>query len=100
MSARRRKQNYRHRRQHPSRQGWCAPMLHLFVDADACPVKEEAYRVAARHGMPVYVVTCQSMRDPAREGVTLMSVPAGPDIADDWIAEQIDVGDICVTDDI
>ncbi len=75
-------------------------MLELFLDADACPVKDEAYRVAARHGMPVFVVTCQAMRDPARPGVTLMSVPAGPDIADDWIADKIAAGDICATDDI
>lgn len=75
-------------------------MLQLLLDADACPVKDEAYRVAARHQMPVSVVTCQAMRDPQRDDVTLVSVPAGPDLADDWIAEKIDAGDICVTDDI
>lgn len=75
-------------------------MLELFLDADACPVKEEAYRVAARHKMRVFVVTCLTMRDPGREGVTLVQVPAGPDIADDWIAERVAPGDICVTDDI
>lgn len=75
-------------------------MLQLFLDADACPVKDEAYRVAARHGMPTFVVTCQNMRDPARAGVDLIQVDAGPDIADDWIAARISSGDICVTDDI
>jgi hypothetical protein len=75
-------------------------MLELFVDADACPVKDEAYRVAARHGMPVFVVTCLVMRDPARQGVMLVRVEEGPDYADDWIAERIGAGDICVTDDI
>jgi uncharacterized protein len=75
-------------------------MLKLFLDADACPVKDEAYRVAARHAIPVTVVTCQVMRDPQRIGVTLLTVPQGPDLADDWIAENITAGDICVTDDI
>jgi hypothetical protein len=75
-------------------------MLELFVDADACPVKDEAYRVAARHKMPVFVVTCLTMRDPARAGVTMVRVEAGPDYADDWIAERVGAGDICVTDDI
>ncbi|MGI8907342.1 MAG: YaiI/YqxD family protein [Candidatus Sumerlaeaceae bacterium] len=75
-------------------------MLQLFVDADACPVKEEAYRVAERHSMVVYVVTCQQMRDPGRPDVTMMCVPAGPDLADDWIAEHIQPNDICVSDDI
>lgn len=75
-------------------------MLTLYVDGDACPVKEEAYRVAARHKMPTYVVTCQSMRDPGLAGVTLVCVTAGPDLADDWIAERIGPGDLCVTDDM
>jgi uncharacterized protein len=75
-------------------------MLQLFVDGDACPVKEESYRVGARHGMPTLVVTCLSMRDPARAGVTLVIVPEGPDRADDHIAERIGPDDICVTDDI
>lgn len=75
-------------------------MLDLYLDADACPVKEEAYRVATRHGMTTYVVTCLPMRDPARPGVTLVQVPQGPDFADDWIVERIAAGDVCVTDDI
>ncbi len=75
-------------------------MMELYVDADACPVKDEAYRVAARHNMPTYVVACQQMRDPGAPGVTMIVVPAGPDIADDWIAEKITAGDICITDDI
>lgn len=75
-------------------------MLELYIDADACPVKEEAYRVAIRHKMPVHVVTCQQMRAPSHGGANLVTVTAGPDIADDWIAERIAPGDICVTDDI
>jgi uncharacterized protein len=75
-------------------------MLRLYLDADACPVKTEAYRVAARFAMPVFVVTSQAMRDPGIDGVTLVIVPNGPDIADDWIAAEIDAGDLCVSDDI
>lgn len=75
-------------------------MLQLFVDADACPVKEESFRVAARHAMPVFVVTCLQMRDPTRTGVSLIQVKEGPDAADDWIDEHIQAGDICVSDDI
>lgn len=74
--------------------------MELYIDADACPVKDEAYRVAARHNMPAYVVACQQMRDPGVAGVAMVIVPAGPDIADDWIAEKITAGDICITDDI
>lgn len=75
-------------------------MINLYVDADACPVKDEAYRVATRHSMPTYVVACQQMRDPGVAGVEMVIVPAGPDLADDWIAEHITRGDICITDDI
>ena len=75
-------------------------MLELYVDADACPVKDETFRVAARHQMPVHVVTCQQMRIPTQDGVTLTTVTAGSDLADDWIAERITAGDICITDDI
>jgi uncharacterized protein YaiI (UPF0178 family) len=75
-------------------------MLQLFLDADACPVKEEAYRVAMRHGLATFVVSCLALRDPARPGVTLVIVPEGPDRVDDLIAEKIGSGDICVTDDI
>jgi uncharacterized protein YaiI (UPF0178 family) len=74
--------------------------MRLFIDADACPVKDECYRVATRHRMPAFVVACQAMRNPGVAGVELVVVPAGPDLADDWIAENIAAGDICVTDDI
>lgn len=75
-------------------------MLELYLDADACPVKDEAYRVAARHSMPTFVVSCLQMRNPSYAEAQLICVPAGPDIADDYIAEKIGAGDICVTDDI
>jgi hypothetical protein len=70
----------------------------IFVDADACPVKEEIYRVARRTGCPVQVVANSFMRVPP--DVTLTVVEAGPDIADNWIAERVKPGDIVVTNDI
>jgi uncharacterized protein len=70
----------------------------IFVDADACPVKEEVYKVARRCGCPVRVVANSFMRTPP--DVQLVVVEAGPDLADDWIAERAATGDIVVTNDI
>src|SRR3954447_19697216 len=70
----------------------------LFIDADACPVKEEAYKVAARYEMPVKVVANSPMRVPG--GLVEMVVRPGFGAADDWIAEQAMDGDIVVTADI
>ena len=70
----------------------------IFIDADACPVKEEVYRVARRYGCPVLVVANTFIRTPP--DVKLVVVEAGPDIADDWIAERVQPGDIVVTNDI
>lgn len=70
----------------------------IFVDADACPVKEEIYKVARRTGCPVWVVANTFIRVPP--GVQLNVVEAGPDVADDWIAERVQPGDIVVTNDI
>lgn len=70
----------------------------IFIDADACPVKEEVYRVAQRCGCPVKVVSNRFMRTPP--DVELVVVDAGPDIADDWIAERVQPGDIVITNDI
>lgn len=75
-------------------------MSNLYLDADACPVKEEAYRVALRHGCRVYVVAAIPMRAPACSHAELVVIAAGPDHVDDWIAETIQAGDICVSDDI
>lgn len=72
----------------------------IYLDADACPVKTETFRVASRFGMTAFLVTCQPMRDPGIENVTLVAVKQGPDFADDWIAEQIAASDICISDDI
>ncbi len=77
-------------------------MTTIYVDADACPVREEVYRVAARQQLPVMVVHNGSrpIRPPGQPGVQVVVVPDGPDVADDWIAERITPADICVTADI
>ena len=75
-------------------------MASLYVDADACPVREEAYRVAARHRLPVFVVSNSWIRTPAQSGVNSVVVDAGPDAADDWIAERAGRGDVVITADI
>ena len=75
-------------------------MLQVYVDADACPVKDEVYRVARRYSLPVAVVANSRMRVPGDDGIELHVVPGGFDAADDWIAERIGPGDICVTGDI
>jgi uncharacterized protein YaiI (UPF0178 family) len=74
----------------------------IYVDGDACPVREEVYRVATRVGLPVVVVANGSrpIRPPQLPNVRMVTVEAGADVADDWIAEQIGVGDVCVTSDI
>lgn len=72
----------------------------IFVDADACPVKEEVLRVAARHGLPVHMVGNSGMRLARGPDVNIVVVPPEPDAADDWIAARIGVGDIAVTSDI
>jgi uncharacterized protein len=75
-------------------------MTVLYVDADACPVKDEVYRVAGRYGLQVYVVCNSWIRTPPDPRITLMVVDAGPDVADDWIAERAGRGDIVITADI
>jgi uncharacterized protein len=75
-------------------------MIEIFVDADACPVKEEIARVALRHGLDVHYVSNQGMRLPTGPKVHRVIVPEGPDKADDWIAERSRAGAIVVTADI
>ncbi len=77
-------------------------MTAIYVDADACPVREEIYRVAGRLGVAVHVVSNGSrpIRPPAQPGITMVVVPSGPDAADDWIAERIGDRDVCTTADI
>jgi uncharacterized protein len=72
----------------------------IFVDADACPVKNEIYRVAERHGVSVKIVTNMSMGVPASALVSLVVVSDGFDAADDWIVEHVSEHDIVVSDDI
>jgi len=72
----------------------------IHVDADACPVKDEVYKVALRHDLPVNVVANSFMRVPQHRLITRVTVPEGPDVADDWIAERADAQAIIVTSDI
>ena len=74
----------------------------IYVDADACPVKKEVYRVATRYRSRVYLVSNQSLRVPQEPGldVKLILVESGADVADQWIASQIKAHDICVTADL
>jgi uncharacterized protein len=72
----------------------------IYVDADACPVKEEVYRVAARHGLAVFVVSNSAILVPNRPGIERVVVAGGLDVADDWIAERIGPDDLAITSDI
>ena len=72
----------------------------LFIDADACPVKEEVYRVARRYGLKALVVSNSWINTPREPLIEQVVVDAGPDIADDWIAERAGPGDIVITADI
>lgn len=72
----------------------------VFIDADACPVKDEVYRVAQRYGLKTYVVANAFLMVPTSPLVERVVVDAGPDVADDWIAEQVQPGDVVVTNDI
>jgi uncharacterized protein YaiI (UPF0178 family) len=74
-------------------------MLTIYIDADACPVKDEVYKVARRHAMPVKVVANAPMRVPGNELFELVVCP-GFGAADDWIAEQVGPGDVVITADI
>ena len=74
-------------------------MLTLYIDADACPVKDEVYRVARRYAMPVKVVANAPLRVPAGPLVELV-VRQGFGAADDWIAEHAGRGDVVITADV
>ena len=75
-------------------------MTILYIDADACPVKDEVYRVADRYALPVFVVSNSWIRVPISPRVTSIVVDDGPDVADDWIAERADPASIVITADI
>ena len=83
-----------------ARDGEDLPLLHIFVDADACPVKEEVYRVARRCRLEVTVVANSWMRVPEERRIALEVVAGGFDAADDWIVEHVEPDDIVVTADI
>jgi len=74
--------------------------MHILVDADACPVKEEIYKVAFRHGVSVTIVSNSPIRIPAHELIDRVVVSDGFDAADDWIAERAGADTLCITADI
>ena len=74
--------------------------MQIFIDADACPVKDEVYKVASRYGLKTTVVSNSFIQIPSSALIARMIVDAGPDVADDWIAERTEPGDIVVTNDI
>ncbi|MEP2919825.1 YaiI/YqxD family protein [Sulfitobacter sp.] len=75
-------------------------MTALYIDADACPVKEEAERVTTRHKIKMFVVSNGGLRPSQNPYVETVIVPDGPDVADMWIAERCGRGDVVVTGDI
>ena len=75
-------------------------MIAIFVDGDACPVKDEVYAVATRYGVPVALVANSHLYVPEGMGVEMIVVDQGPDAADDWIAERARPGDVVVTADL
>ncbi len=93
----------RHRRIVPSnisaRNG---SLTEIYIDGDACPVREEVYRVATRLGLMVFVVANGSrpLRPPRLPNVRMILVGDASDAADDWIAERVAAGDVCVTSDV
>lgn len=75
-------------------------VIEILVDADACPVKPEVFRVAERHGVKVFVVSNSGMMLPKEPFIERVIVPAGPDVADDWIVEHARPGSVVVTADV
>jgi uncharacterized protein len=76
------------------------PAIRIFVDADACPVKSEIYKVAERYSLKTYVVANSFMNVPRCDMIERVIVPEGPDVADDWIVERATDADIVITADI
>ncbi|WP_242137063.1 YaiI/YqxD family protein [Sphingomonas sp. TREG-RG-20F-R18-01] len=75
-------------------------LLHIYVDADACPVKDEVYKVALRRAVAVTIVSNSPIRIPVHPLLSRIVVGAGFDAADDWIAERADDASVVVTGDI
>lgn len=74
--------------------------VEIYIDADACPVKDEILRVAIRHNLKTFMVSDGGIRPSPSPLVELVIVTQGADAADDWIAEHIKKSDICITNDI
>lgn len=74
--------------------------IKIYIDGDACPVKDETYKVASRYGLETFVVSNSFMQIPRSPLITRIIVDAGADVADDWIVEQVVAGDVVVTSDI
>ncbi len=72
----------------------------LYVDADACPVKDEVERVGTRHGQKIFIVSNGGLRPSRNPLVETVIVPDGPDVADMWIADRAGPGDVVITGDI
>ena len=75
-------------------------MTHIYIDADACPVKDETYKVAKRYGIPVTLIANSWMNTPDDPNITLVKVGQGFDEADEWIVEHINKDEIVITTDI
>lgn len=75
-------------------------MLHIYIDADACPVKQETFRVAKRYGLPVTLVANSWLRTPDESWIRLQVVKDDFDAADDWIVDQAGPDDVVITADI
>jgi uncharacterized protein len=84
----------------PFEQARASTPIRILVDADACPVKPEIYRVAERHELPVVLVANSFMATPRDSSVQLVVVGAGMDAADNWIAERAGPNDVVVTADV
>ncbi len=75
-------------------------MLKIFIDADACPVKDETYKVSDRYKLSVYLVANQYLKVPMNDRIHMECVEGSFDAADDWIVEQSEPGDIVITSDL
>jgi uncharacterized protein YaiI (UPF0178 family) len=75
-------------------------MIAIFIDGDACPVKDETYVVATRCGVPVALVANSHLHVPEGMGVEMIVVDQGLDAADDWIAQEAQPGDVVITADL
>jgi hypothetical protein len=78
----------------------CLMTIKIYIDADACPVKEETYKIAVRYGLQTFVVSNSFMQIPTSPLIVRAIVDAGADVVDNWITEHVVAGDVVVTSDI